>query len=158
STVTAPASTSAGCSSIPPCCRPPTTSTSTSGRSGHTAAADRSPSLRRSVEKSTVAASRNAWSRREGGHSVRAAFDDQTERGRGLAAGPLQLGGQGSEPDATRTASEYEIAFGAHRYPFYVGEGPHAWSALVDRLAALDADRFAVVTEPGVPPHFAQQL
>lgn len=89
---------------------------------------------------------------------MRAAVDDQTERGRELAAGHLHLVGQEREPHVTRAGSEYEIAFGPHRYGFSVGEGSDAWSALASQLAALDADRFAVVTEPGVPLHFAQEL
>jgi 3-dehydroquinate synthetase len=58
----------------------------------------------------------------------------------------------------TRAVSEYEVAFGPHRYGFYVGEGSEAWSVLVERLAALDVDRFAVITEPGVPSHFAEEF
>lgn len=58
----------------------------------------------------------------------------------------------------TRAVSEYGITFGPHQYGFYVGDGPKAWSVLVERLAALEVDRFAVVTEPGVPSHFAEEL
>jgi 3-dehydroquinate synthetase len=58
----------------------------------------------------------------------------------------------------TSGVSEYEITFGPCQYGFYVGDGPDAWSVLVERLAELEVDRFAVVTEPGVPFHFADQL
>jgi 3-dehydroquinate synthase/2-deoxy-scyllo-inosose synthase len=66
--------------------------------------------------------------------------------------------GHEEERHPTDAVSEYEIAFGAHQYGFYVGEGSPAWSVLVQRLAALEADCFAVVSEPGVPWHFAQEL
>lgn len=58
----------------------------------------------------------------------------------------------------TRPVSNYEITFGPYQYGFYVGDGHEAWAVLLDQLTALDADRFAVITEPGVPPHFAHQL
>jgi 3-dehydroquinate synthetase len=62
------------------------------------------------------------------------------------------------EAATTGAVSEYQIAFGTHRYDFFVAEGPAAWSVLLERLTALDADRFAVVTEPGVPSQFADEL
>lgn len=80
------------------------------------------------------------------------------ERNRDLAGEHLHLVEHEGERHISSGVSEYEIAFGPHQYGFYVGEGSEAWSVLVDQLAALEVDRLAVVTEPGVPSHYAQQL
>lgn len=68
-----------------------------------------------------------------------------------MAGGHLSLAETPPARHVTPAVSDYEIAFGPHRYGFYVGEGPAAWSVLVEQLGALEVDRFAVVTEPGVP-------
>jgi 3-dehydroquinate synthetase len=77
---------------------------------------------------------------------------------RHVAGGHLHLVEPEGQPHVTRAVFEYQIAFGPHEYGFYVGDGPDAWSVLSERLAALEVDRFAVVTEPGVPSHFAEEL
>src|SRR5258706_4086239 len=43
------------------------------------------------------------------------------------------------------------ISFGDHSYPYYVRSGPDTWSELVQRLAALHADRFVLVTDAAFP-------
>src|SRR5258706_1440772 len=43
------------------------------------------------------------------------------------------------------------ISFGDHSYPYYVRSGPDTWSELVQRLAALHADRFVLVTDASFP-------
>ncbi len=43
------------------------------------------------------------------------------------------------------------ISFGDHSYPYYVRSGPDTWPELLQRLAALHADRFALVTDASFP-------
>jgi 3-dehydroquinate synthase/2-deoxy-scyllo-inosose synthase len=44
-----------------------------------------------------------------------------------------------------------EVRFGEIRYDFCVGTGSKAWRELKHRLSALDADRFVVVADKGLP-------
>lgn len=44
-----------------------------------------------------------------------------------------------------------EVRFGDVSYDFYVGRGDHAWPELRRRLGALDADRFVLVVDEGLP-------
>ncbi|MFI9778708.1 2-deoxy-scyllo-inosose synthase [Streptomyces sp. NPDC051956] len=46
-----------------------------------------------------------------------------------------------------------EVRFGDVRYDFHVRSGSGAWHDLRTRLAALDADRFVVVADSGLPDH-----
>jgi len=49
------------------------------------------------------------------------------------------------------TVSEREIRFGGVRYGFSVGHGPTSLSALTSKLESLDADRFVIVADTGLP-------
>jgi hypothetical protein len=80
--------------------------------------------------------------------SVPPVFAQQAEGGRNLAARHLLPVNHEEERHPTGAASKYEITFGHHQYGFYLGKGSQAWSVLVEQLAALEADRFAVVSEP----------
>jgi 3-dehydroquinate synthetase len=51
-----------------------------------------------------------------------------------------------------------EIQFGDIRYPFHVRSGPDSWTDLVTRLRGLDADRFVIVTEDGIPASLIEQV
>jgi 3-dehydroquinate synthetase len=102
--------------------------------------------------------SRNTRKRSPGDRRVPPVFAQQAERGRNLAVRHLLPVGHEEERHPTGAVSRYEITFGHHQYGFYVGEGSQAWSVLVEQLTALEADRFAVVSEPGVPSHFAREL
>jgi 3-dehydroquinate synthase/2-deoxy-scyllo-inosose synthase len=44
------------------------------------------------------------------------------------------------------------------RYPFHVRSGPDSWTDLKTRLRELDADRFMLVTEDGVPAGMIAQV
>ncbi|MCX4098713.1 2-deoxy-scyllo-inosose synthase [Nocardia sp. alder85J] len=48
-------------------------------------------------------------------------------------------------------AFEREVQFGDIRYPFHVQSGDRSWDEFARRMTELDADRFAVVTDEGVP-------
>jgi 3-dehydroquinate synthetase len=48
-------------------------------------------------------------------------------------------------------AFEREVRFGDIRYPFHVHSGEQSWAEFARRVAQLDADRFAVVADEGVP-------
>jgi 3-dehydroquinate synthase/2-deoxy-scyllo-inosose synthase len=49
-------------------------------------------------------------------------------------------------------AFEREVRFGDVRYPFHVHSGDQSWAEFARRITDLDADRFAVVADEGVPP------
>jgi len=49
-------------------------------------------------------------------------------------------------------AFDREMRFGEIRYPFHIRSGRAAWDELVGRLSGLNADRFLLVTDNGVPP------
>lgn len=55
-------------------------------------------------------------------------------------------------------ALDREIQFGDICYPFHVRSGPESWADLVARLRGLDADRFVIVTEDGVPTGLIAQV
>lgn len=51
-----------------------------------------------------------------------------------------------------------DLQFGDHCYPYRVRSGPGAWNDFTARVAALGADRFALVVSEGVPARFVQQM
>ena len=50
-----------------------------------------------------------------------------------------------------RVGLDRVISFGGHSYPYYVRSGPDTWPELLQRLAALQADRFVLVTDAAFP-------
>ncbi|MDQ2881589.1 MAG: 2-deoxy-scyllo-inosose synthase [Actinomycetota bacterium] len=51
----------------------------------------------------------------------------------------------------TISGLDREVRFGDVRYPFSVRSGAGSWQELTQRLEELDADRFVIVTEHGIP-------
>jgi 3-dehydroquinate synthase/2-deoxy-scyllo-inosose synthase len=54
--------------------------------------------------------------------------------------------------DTAAVAFDREVRFGNFSYPFRLRSGPSSWTELASELSALNADRFLVITDTGVPP------
>ncbi|MFI8106518.1 2-deoxy-scyllo-inosose synthase [Streptomyces sp. NPDC086023] len=56
------------------------------------------------------------------------------------------------------TGLDREVRFGDVRYDFHVRHGHSAWGDLRARAAELDADRFVVVADAGLPGHLVAEV
>lgn len=55
-------------------------------------------------------------------------------------------------------ATVREVRFEATNFPFHIRAGDSSWNQLHSTLKSLDADRFIVVNDSGLPPHFAAEV
>jgi len=62
------------------------------------------------------------------------------------------------EPGLSVIACEREVQFGDFRYPFHVHSGEQSWAEFASRIVELDADRFIVITDDGVPSAIVQAV
>lgn len=54
--------------------------------------------------------------------------------------------------DTAPVAFDRDVRFGNVSYPFHLRSGQPAWDELAGPLSQLDADRFLLITDSGVPP------
>lgn len=54
--------------------------------------------------------------------------------------------------DSAPVAFDRDVRFGNVTYPFYLRSGQAAWDELSGLLSSLNADRFVVITDSGIPP------
>lgn len=59
--------------------------------------------------------------------------------------------------ESTALGLDRELIFGGHAFGYHVRSGERAWPELLDRLAALDVDRFVLVTDDGFPASLVRE-
>jgi len=59
--------------------------------------------------------------------------------------------------ESTALGLDWNLAFGGYAFGYHVRSGALAWQELLERLAALDVDRFVLVTDDAFPHHLARE-
>lgn len=59
--------------------------------------------------------------------------------------------------ESTALGLDRELIFGGYTFGYHVRSGAGAWPELLERLAALDVDRFVLVTDDAFPPDLSRE-
>lgn len=59
--------------------------------------------------------------------------------------------------ESTAIALDRDLTFGGYAFGYHVRTGAEAWPELLERLAALDVDRFVLVTDDAFPADLARE-